>query len=68
MAVDSVSSGKNAYSKIIQTQTQQAQQPDRAQQEKRAQEQQAKQQEVKKPQPVTNTQGQKTGTIINTSA
>ena len=69
MAVNSVSSSSGANAQSVRAQTQ----PDRAQQAKPAAQQQAKTQakppaEASKPQPVVNTQGQKTGTRINTTA
>ncbi|MDK9725367.1 MAG: hypothetical protein OEL88_10795 [Sterolibacteriaceae bacterium MAG5] len=74
MAVDSVSSSTSANAQLVRSQRQ-PEQVERPRQERRAEpapkpEPQAAAQtpEVKKPQPVVNTQGQKTGTIINTSA
>ncbi|MDR1994428.1 hypothetical protein [Azonexus sp.] len=71
MDIQSVSAGSNPFvtsSNTAQTQqAQQAQQTQQAQQARQAQQTQQVQQQVP-PQPVTNAQGQTTGTLINVAA
>ncbi|OHC62713.1 MAG: hypothetical protein A2045_02050 [Rhodocyclales bacterium GWA2_65_20] len=69
MAINSVSSSTSANAQSVRPQKQ----PEQAQQTKPAAQEQAKtetkpQAEAPKPQPVVNTQGQKTGTVINITA
>jgi uncharacterized membrane protein len=70
MAIQSVTSNVSAYTATPSSQASQAQQAQQMQQAEERQsraEEKAAQQEVA-PQPVTNVQGQRTGTLINVTA
>ena len=68
MAINSVSSSTSANAQLISPQTQQARAATQDQPKTQAKRQAEAPKQAEAPRPVVNTQGQKTGTVINTTA